>query len=231
MYDEKSASRDEFENSSEPEYRLNTVPTDHNIQLEDEARRTTLYEPLPTPKKVHVINLWYWIRLPFSFTFFVAAFWLALNFSSLLNSDDYDEWFRNWSSNTQKSWAGYFGTGQLATFDGLVADKNDWVGLNAANEPKEIFESQLVPFDIEGELPLVIIRIDSAYIEGQCAALIGDYLTYSKLEEVETFADNKVAWELFALHAYRAAEKLDCRIPDLPLLDETLPANSPIQED
>lgn len=209
------------------EYKLSDHASNDLVDAGETIYEKREWEPLPPPKKVRVINLWYWIRLPFSFMFFVATFWVALNFNSIVQSDNFEDWFRNWSANTKENWEGYFGTGQLATYDGIVLDKNDWVGLDSLNEPIEVLESEIVPFDITGETPLVVARIDAAYAAEACPALVGEYLTYRELW-INSYSGGNIfkPWELFTVYALTKIQDLDCPLPADEVRDDSqLPLN------
>ena len=211
------------EDSHNVEYRLSDHASDNGVEAESRGfELERKWEPITPPKKVRIINLWYWVRLPFSFMFFVATFWVALNFNSIVQSDSYDDWFRNWSANTKESWEGYFGTGQLSTYDGLVLGKNDWVGLDSSNQSIEVLESEIVPFEPSGEFPLVVARIDAAYMAKACPALLGEYLTYRELW-INSYSTGDIfkPWELFAVYALDKIQDLDCPTPEDLIRDDS----------
>lgn len=217
---ERGGERNAEEESPDVEYRLSDTPTDHSSEKSNYDIGGNYFEPLEKPKKVRTINLWYWIRLPFSFLFLAAAFWVALNFNSLTSSDNFEEWFRNWSDNTKESWEGYFGNGQLATYDGLISGKSDWVGLGFNGEPIEILESEMIPFGADGELPLTVAMLDEAYRSESCAVLVSEYFKYYELWRLSSVAEeaNSKTWEAFTVHAYDSGEKLKCEFSSTPHL-------------
>jgi hypothetical protein len=182
MSDNKNNEDNWLDEPSGEEYRLVEVPTNHHIEkASSESISKATYEPLQKPKKVRVINAWDIIKLPFSFVSLVLAFWIALNLTSIVEEGDLSNWFKNWASNTQDSIEGYFGSGQVATYDGIFENKADWVGNSSAGEPTQILESEFFPFGESKEFPLVIERINAAFEAEQCVVLYSEYLTYKAI--------------------------------------------------
>jgi hypothetical protein len=197
-------------NHEEPnEYRLSNETTDAAYQDEIPRRAPNAYLE-GAPRKVRQFNPLSIIRIPFSFLMLVLAFWIALNLNSFLGSGDSGEWFRNWTQNTEKSFREYFGSGQIATYEGVITDSNDYAGKNLAGEIITILESEDIPFTSAGDLPLAIQRLYDSYDESDCSALYYDLDTYQALLAAPKTDELRAYYEVVLVEADSRLDRLDC---------------------
>jgi hypothetical protein len=200
-------------NPGEPDvtYTMSDKSSLSEIDEAERRRKELYYSPIDPPKKIKKSNLFGWLRLPVAFSGLVLAFWIALNLSSMLQSDSLADWFKNWSTNSTQNLDSYLGKGQIPTYEGVLSDTFDWVGEDSAGEPVTILSSELVPFDSEGETPTVITRLDAFADLEDCVSLFAEQRLYKILSDSETISDfpREIA-DVFSTYAQRLYNRIDC---------------------